>query len=412
VRLALHRHYGALMQDAEGNLLKLEKICNAWSWVADKIVGDYNRRTNDFDISTRTLSLATARKREVPAVRHLDVEEWLQLLAGPRFDKVIQWLRGLAHLDKPAPALYLYGKSGAGKNLLAHGVAACWENQLVRYEDIERYSGPLRQSPVVYADEGLPPKVDFAWFRSLITTKIRRIRDPYEAHFDLHGYIRLIVSANNFDLFKPGRISFTQDDADAIARRFLPIKVGTEAVDFLEALPISTDEFRLKIPEYIQYLVHSEGRVDPRGRFVVKSETSDIVDRVSHARYPWFVELLINYLENPLQLESQYTGARKFDGTAWLVRTKDQKLLVSWRASSYLNERLNVDQTEFRRACRFFAVSETQEIRLYLPGSHRNRVSYYEIDLEKLIRTYGESFDVDSAVETLGTDSDVRIPVV
>jgi len=141
-------------------------------------------------------------------------------------------------LDRPAPALYLMGEAGAGKSLLAFGLARLWgQPPTTMRAALSSFNASITRSPLVFADEKIPetwhgePRTEE--LRELITTTEFEVNRKYQHPIVAKGSLRIICCANNMRLISAHE-DFTPEDARALADRFLFVRPHPEARAWLE----------------------------------------------------------------------------------------------------------------------------------------------------------------------------------
>jgi hypothetical protein len=402
-RVALFRDFGAEIQtiDANGQPRGLEAVLIDYSYPLRHVIGSYTATQNTLDPEALTLTLATARKRPLIPTFHEPIDQWLRLLFPEDFSKVCEWIATLGMLDRAAPALLAYGASNAGKSLLSFGLARIWENEHTRIEDtIGQFNASLKGNPLVIADEGLPEDMSFTWLRSFLTSRVHKINEKYRPTFDLHGCVRMYVSANNAELFayqKTGLLS--AEDADAIGQRFLLVKASKMAVPYIEKQDTHAWVKGNLIAEHALWIYEQLRHNAPGGRWAVLGSSHGVANQLARARYGWFVQLLCSYLESPEALERTYG---MFAGRKnWPIRTQDGVLYVSQAVLEQLPQRSLAD---YRRAVDYFGGGDP--VRMYSGSS--SRCYYHPVNLRKL-RDVADLLDVETAVATVAVDSEVRL---
>jgi hypothetical protein len=186
---------------------------------------DYMARENTFEPATRVLTLATLKWAPIEPTYHEDVDRWLRILGGPSYDNLAQWIASLPALDRPAPILYMHAWKNTGKTLLATGLARLWGHSPGDFsEAISAFNGEQEKTPLLFADEGLPAKLDFQRLRSMVTEHSRRINEKFRPKYTLYGCARIFIAANNDDVLRYQRTgTLTGADVDAIADRLLVV---------------------------------------------------------------------------------------------------------------------------------------------------------------------------------------------
>lgn len=170
------------------------------------------------------------------------VDEWLQLLGGPMYERLVEWLSHALNAKRAICALNLYGAPGTGKGMLAAGLAECFEGEQKNDgRALGKFNIGLLDSPVVNCDEGVPNlksdeslTVDQA-FRSLVTGGRVTIRAMYQNPFNAEIYPRILFTSNDRDIIRSivGHRDLTDDDIQAIEKRLLSIEVTDAAMRML-----------------------------------------------------------------------------------------------------------------------------------------------------------------------------------
>lgn len=422
IRLAIQRKYHETLQldDDDGKPHPLERLLLNYSNVVRSVDANYNATQNTYDVSRAHLTLATAPRRALQPNFHPEIDTWLGLLGGGAADEVRDWIRSIFMLQLPAPALYLWGRSGAGKTLLAYGLARIWENPLTNFATVlESFNSGLSKNPLVLADEGFPPETKFTWLRSFLSTSSRDVNEKYRPQYTLRGHVRMVVTANAPNAFEFGKRSLTAQDAVAIGERVIQIEATDEPRRYLESLvkektpsggglkenPLDrlwVQENR--IAEHALWLSQQPSVTEP-GRWAVtsKNRTNGFESHLVEARYAWFTAWLAGYLAIPARIERRYPLAHP---DSWLVRTQEGKLLVSADAYRYLEK---CDPSEFKQALRFFAPKDGKQIRV--PGNSSRVVTYRTIDIDRFFSCAQDYVDINTLLATLGTDSKTRLGV-
>lgn len=391
----LKSYVGAIrVSDDAGKLLPMSRIMADYGCVLDDVAYAYMATSNTWDPQTNALTLRSAKRRKLTPQFSHDVDRWLRALAGLHYRQLEQWLAGILYLDRPAPALYLWGKASAGKSFLALALAALWETPGGSLsEALSDFNACLR-NPIVHADEALPARMTFADVREFVTASVRSINEKYGAKLPLRGNVRLLLTANNANLLRlPRNDAHTEDDARAIAMRVLRIKVQDRARDVLAECNTYQWVADHTVARHVLHLHQTVG-ID-RGRFVVDVQDPEIVSELAGSRYGWFVSWLCGYLDDPGTIETRYMSpAQRLH-----VRTRDGRLYVHPAALTELApiEVQRKDHHERERALAYFGAGV---VRI-------GAANYHEIDVEKLLAARGG--DVDLALRTLSRWTEDRI---
>lgn len=421
IRLAIQRKYHQSLElyTEEQKPKALETLLLEYSNVVRSVDANYNAKENTYDVSKAHLTLATAPRRALQAHFHPEIDTWLRLLGGDDTDSVCDWIRSVFRLELPSPALYLWGQSGAGKTLLAYGLARIWENPLTNFATVlESFNAGLARNPLVLADEGFPPETKFTWLRSFLSTSARDVNEKFRPQYTLKGHVRMIVTANPPDAFEFGKKALTAEDALAIGERVIQIEVGREARRYLEQLvaslasehpndpaPLDTHWIQEnRIAEHALWLAQQPLTTAPgRWAVVAKSRKNGFESHLVEERYAWFIAWLSGYVVTPRRIEGRYPTANP---DSWFVRTDSGKLLVAPDAYRYLDK---CEPGEFKKALKFFAPSHTKQLRV--PGNGQRTVNYRVIDIDRFFNCAQDYVDIDTLLVTLGTDSKIRMGV-
>lgn len=205
-----------------------------------------------------TLVLAGPKRNPIEPRFHNDVDNWLRVMTGrasPRDDKerqeqakkageeddydaVCNWLASLVQLDRVCAALYLQGPKSVGKGLFADGIARLWKaGKIPISAAFGHFNSLLTSSPLVHVDEGLPARMSASVLlrRTLADVEHVYTRKNVDSG-KISGCVRILFTANNLDLFSQNKEKLQKDDVDALADRFVHIKVRPAAAAFLKSL--------------------------------------------------------------------------------------------------------------------------------------------------------------------------------
>jgi hypothetical protein len=412
IRLAIQRKYHQALDlyTDDQKPKPLDALLLEYSNVVRSVDANYNAKENSYDPASAHLTLATAPRRALQAKFHPAIDTWLRLLGGDSPDDVCDWIRSIFRLELPSPALYLWGQSGAGKTLLAYGLARIWEHPLTNFATVlESFNSGLARNPLVLADEGFPPETKFTWLRSFLSTSARDVNEKFRPQYTLRGHVRLVVTANAPNAFEFGRKALTAQDAVAIGERVIQLEVGADARRYLENIARTVDiEAQWvqgnMIAEHALWLATQPLTTEP-GRWAVvsKNRKNGFESHLIEERYSWFTAWLAGYMSQPKRIEGRYpTG----NPDSWFVRTDAGKLLVSPDAYRYLDR---CEPGEFKKALKFFAPSHTKQMRV--PGNPHRIVNYRVIDIDRFFNCAQDYVDIDTLLGTLGTDSKQRMGV-
>jgi Family of unknown function (DUF5906) len=192
-------------------------------------------------IEKGTLKLKAGRLRtDLAPAYDPQVEEWLRIFAGPQFEALCDWIATVTWLSVCAPALYLKGGPGIGKNLLIAGLQRLWATKKATTLNraMGEFNADLLDCPLVFADEKVPESYGGAArteeLRALITAMDHSINQKNMPHVKAYGAARVVIGANNMKLITSAK-ELTPEDAEALADRVLFIVPDPRSRAWLES---------------------------------------------------------------------------------------------------------------------------------------------------------------------------------
>jgi hypothetical protein len=272
--------------------LRTADILDRYGSRADRTIMVSGRRDVTFSPSKATVAVGVhALDRTIEPTKHADVLEWLNLLGGTDPEGLLDWLSCVAYTtDTPLCSLYIQGGSGAGKSLLAKGVASLWASAPVDYNAAMsgEFNGEMSECPLLVADEGIrvarrDEEGASQKFRSVVASTAHYVNAKYHKPTVLYGAMRVMVFANN-DQGIPFRESLGEHGIQAIVERVLHITTGKAAAEYLRAIPAGeisslwapADGTPGKISETLAWLKDNR-KVDrqPGARFLVMGKETE-----------------------------------------------------------------------------------------------------------------------------------------
>lgn len=266
---------------------KASEIVDDYGTVARRVVVDLSLQNSWYDSAAEIFYEAPCPLRPLAPCEHPQVAAWLERLGGPQTERLLDWIATATQLSAPTCALYLSGPKGAGKTMLAQGLARLWTTgSATMFDQISgSWNSDLCRCPLVLADEHLPwnSKQGSGWLRAFIGATNRVLTRKYLVNAALIGSPRLILAANN-DTMLVGDEDIGGDDLDAVASRFLHVAVSPSAAAYLEGIGsrkgtedwVSGDA----IARHALWL-RDQRDVAPGGRFLVEGEVSAMHRRLT-----------------------------------------------------------------------------------------------------------------------------------
>lgn len=270
---------------------------------------DLSAETTFYDRERHTLICCGAQRREILPKYHPDVAQWLEIMCGEQLPHVLDWLATVRNLSSPGPALLMFGASGAGKNLLAQGVARLWSER--GPTDLNAVAGSFHDAllscPLVFGDESIPRNSrgvpDTEMIRKIITQDSFSMNRKFKAEARLVGAIRLVLGVQRLEtVFSEADLS--EDDIKAIADRFIVVSVTEASRGHLKSLggSLTTERWVAgdAIAEHVVWL--EKNHVASRGdRLIVQGNAGDLVKylQVSSGVRWGIAQWLYEFLRNP-----------------------------------------------------------------------------------------------------------------
>ncbi len=304
------------------------QLASQYGTVAEKIVLDLKAQRAHYEEQTRTLHEAPCPLRKIDPVFHANIDLWLQILAGDKYEHVKTWLAAVTKLESACVALFLTGKKSTGKGLLANGVARLWTKGMPTPLDeaLSDFNDVIARCPLCFADEQLPK--DFRGYakNAELRHHIQQTDRPFKRKFQptafMEGATRTIIAANNENVLSTPE-NLSAHDIEAIIERYFHVRVQSEAADYLKDTDTSEWVRGDRIAEHVMWLIENHPW-KPDGRFLMRVEDESLHRAlatrtgVRSAVCQW----LTGYLLNPKKFDNDARGQG-------FVRIKEGKLLVN-----------------------------------------------------------------------------------
>ena len=363
--------------------------------IALKSVVELARQYSIYDARNGIMREAPCPLRVTEPAFDKEFDEWMGIAFHKHYGSVVDWLSVFYDLNKMLCAIYFDGPPSSGKTLFAYGLAKGWtEGAPTDIRSLfNAWNDDLKRCPLVLADEEIPKRWHgesvTAVLRSQLSTVHRILRRRYMPEAEMKGCIRLVIAANNEFLLESRDVTSAQDK-DAIAQRFMYIKLPEAAVEYINALPRETRERweREGIARHALYLAEHHKIEKPGSRFYVEG-TATTMHRLllMSSRFNSLVcEVLVRYCMNPGPFRQQASG---------LIRIYKGELLVNERAiidawKLYLPDtRMEPELAKVSSALR--AISTGKRTQLRAPGGKRFRYRHVDVaNLEAFVETTGD----------------------
>lgn len=374
--------------------------------VAKSIVADLVARRTWYDPSTEVMREAVSPIRDIEPKFDPEIDAWLKVLGGPYYDKLVDWMACASDLTKMLCALYFDGATLSGKTLLAFGMAKIWTDgpPSTIGSALSDFNDDIARCPLILADEEIPKIFNTtvtAVLRSMLSVSSRPFKRKYLSTSAIHGNIRLILAANNEFLLDTKDVSSHQD-LEAIAQRFLHIKVTKESAELLEHMARAKKEEwgNNGIAAHALWLAKNHEIKKPGKRFWVEGDCGHMHSTLlTGSKWNSIVcEWLVRYLMNPKPFDTKATGLiRREDGQ---LMVNDQAIIDGW--TLYLNTKQEAETAKIGAALR--AISKNSE-RLQLRFGGR-QIRYRLIAVEHLL-SWVERYNIgtrEAVLEAIGSE--------
>lgn len=253
----------------------VDDLLSEYSTVARKVVASMEIPHSYFDPKTQTYFERVCERRELVPTYHGDVDQWLTLLGGVDSERLKDWVATSVRLDRPTPGIYLHAPKACGKTMFAAGLARVWSEAPTEMDSVvSSFNSMMVNNPIVFADEALPKGLTSSFIRRFIAQQTHSLRRKNAHEAQLTGHFRVIIAANNPNLFKFEHEEFEHEDVAAIAARILYIRCDPGAAEYLRSIGgrAATDSWVNgdKIAQHALWLAQTR-RVEIGSRFLIES---------------------------------------------------------------------------------------------------------------------------------------------
>lgn len=217
-------------------LKTVSDLMDEYGTAANQIEGRMALDASYYDAVRKVFVEAVAPMRVIEPRYDEHIAAWLKELAGDQEEKLLDWIAAVPQLDRQCCALYLAGTSGAGKGLLASGLARLWHTGGATPLEtvLGSYNQDMFECPLILLDEGLSNQRNTsAAIRQVLGTNVHTAREKYVVNRRVQGAVRLLIAANNDNVLAFGEENVSADDLEAYVGRFLHIRAQREAADWL-----------------------------------------------------------------------------------------------------------------------------------------------------------------------------------
>lgn len=308
----------------------LAQLMERYGSMADKVRFDLTAQRARFDPLNRAVIEAPMPLRDLVPAFDADVDAWLRLFAGSKYERVLDLLATVTDLSRPTAALVLIGATDAGKSMFAHALARLWcETDATPLKHLfADFNDAVLRCPVVLGDEKVPS--DFRGherteeLREVIAARTHTISRKHRDSATATGALRVILTANNRRILSFAD-DLTDDDIEALSERFLVVEVPEAARDFLKGLGnAETFVTADRLARHALYLRDTR-TVTTGGRFLVRGDADGLVQEIlcSSGLRPRIHEFIVGCLTT-----RRHTQAPDGHPGPMAVRVRDGRVLV------------------------------------------------------------------------------------
>lgn len=292
-------------KDGSDRKMSIQEVLDNYGTVARQARGSLMLGKSFYNADTEIYWEALCPARNIQPKYDPVIEEWLKLLGGDQEDRLLDWIATIGQLEEQSSALYMSGKAGAGKTLLAHGLARFWtEGGPTELSDVvgNSFNSGIARCPIIFGDEAMTCSTTD--LRRLIGSSVHTLRRKYLPNMDIVGSLRVILADNGGRMLIQDE-EINGEDLEAVASKFLHISVGQEPVDFLKSLGgrsgtedwVSGD----RIACHAMWLRQNR-QVVPGGRFIVEGHVTSMTRLLAvQGKIAGLVcEWVAGYLDKPI----------------------------------------------------------------------------------------------------------------
>lgn len=318
----------------KGNLIpkSIVELVQEYGTTVNKAKASLTVQKSYYDDEQKTFVEATCPLRVTEGVYDPLVAEYLRLLGGSSWERLLDFVSAVTDTSRPCAALYLHSPPGYGKNTLVSGLARLWTTNgpTALAHALTQFNSSIADCPLVFADETMPASFrkngNSGEWREFIQSETRLINTKFGQIIPLEGCIRLIMMANNKDML--GSLEeLSRYDIEAIIERICFIECDNPKVrEFLQGLPdgvvksFATDD---RIAKHAIWL-RDNHVIAEKSRFILSARNTSfhramivgqgLPSTISH----W----LVSYLQQPNLIDmnqSNYGHFRIADGQLFVT---------------------------------------------------------------------------------------------
>lgn len=350
-----------------------------------------------------TISLYRLRT-ELGAEYNEKVDRWMRFLVG---DQNVQALRdwigfALDFQGGPICALSLAGSPGAGKKMIARGLAECINTEMTCAASQLTSDHPhdLLKTPFLIADEGLPQTsgrgMDIAdLFRSAVAGETLTVNMKYGELVTISSPLRVLFLANNLDLIHKltSHRVLTPEDQHALAQRIYHLPIRKECADWLTAnggkagltrgwiAPDSGGPSDYIVARHFLWLYENRPKTPHGSRFLMEGNLDGQIMREMRTQTgpaPHVIRTIIGMIETPAGNNQQ--GVSVEDGRVFVTA---HGVVEAYKSDSFFGNKRDLNTRHVSTVLKGLVVegSATNSSWRVLPNGRRLKARWHELDI-------------------------------
>jgi hypothetical protein len=339
-----------------------EDLMKDYGTVVKEIRYNYGGKSY-LDYAEDVLHVSYISESPIKATFVLEVDAWIEKAFGEDADVIRDWLSQVPNLNRSLAALCMVGPPDVGKSAFATGVARIWKTTPVPMSvAMGDFNADLLRTPVVLADEDLPRdfkgRVRTEALRSIISSGTHSVNRKGLPRVDLDGHLRCMVAINNIEKFSFGNAKHSDNDVEAIQKRFVIADMRDRSASELFNYKRFVEENG--IAKHTLWL--SENRQRKDDRFGVVTNSRSYVALADHAASQIVDELLDRLVMNPLISEESRKYRSNFSSPILLAPGRNVLVSVDLLDSLKMNDKAWKDVSKRSFSNSLSAISKSSVI--------------------------------------------------